>query len=177
MLVRFQAEVQFLTSEGEEMSAVGQKQMRWTDEKKALVRELWAEGRTSYEVAERLGGNITRSALMGVISRMGLKRAKGISQRKHRPSSIIRPSYYLQYGGGFMGDPTKKPEPGPRDVRTLADDPALSETVSLEDVKRNQCRFPFGETNDIHFCGRPQQPGSSYCPQHHERCWVKPRSW
>jgi GcrA cell cycle regulator len=159
------------------MSAVGQKQIKWTDEKKALVRQLWTEGRTAYEVAERLGNGVSRSALMGLVSRMKLKRPPGISLRKHTPSSIIRPSYYLQYGGGYLGDATNKPKPGMRDVRTLADDPALSETVSMEDVKRNQCRFPFGETSDIRYCGRPQQTGSSYCPQHHARCSVKPRSW
>jgi hypothetical protein len=158
------------------MGALGQKQIKWTQEKKDLVESLWMGGHTSYEIAERLGNGVTRSALMGLVSRMGLKKPTNITQRKIRPSSIIKPSYYLQYGGGYLSA-GGKPKPGMRDVKTLADDPALSETVSLEDVKRNQCRFPFSDPSNIRFCGRPQQAGSSYCPAHHQRCWVKPRSW
>jgi hypothetical protein len=157
------------------MGAKGQPQQKWTDEKKALVADLWLGGHTSYEIAERLGNGVTRSALMGLISRMKLKRPPTTNQRKHRPSSIIKPSYYLQYGGGYLG--SNKPKPGMRDVQTLADDPALSETVSLEDIKKHQCRFPFGEPRDIRYCGRTKMEGSSYCSAHHDRCWVMPRSW
>lgn len=45
--------------------------------------------------------------------------------------------------------------------------------ITLADLGTGDCRYPFGD-RDITFCGRPQQGGSSYCPQHHAVCWVKP---
>ena len=35
-------------------------------------------------------------------------------------------------------------------------------------------RIRAGASVDSVVCGRPVQPGSSYCPEHHQRCWVKP---
>jgi len=36
------------------------------------------------------------------------------------------------------------------------------------------CQFIEGEPRDRNFCGKPVQPGSSYCPEHHARCWHAP---
>ncbi len=38
------------------------------------------------------------------------------------------------------------------------------------------CRFPlWGQERPTHeYCGEPVQEKSSYCPEHHERCWNNP---
>jgi hypothetical protein len=35
------------------------------------------------------------------------------------------------------------------------------------------CQWLDGEPRDRNFCGEPSQPGSSYCAEHHARCWYK----
>ena len=38
------------------------------------------------------------------------------------------------------------------------------------------CQFPLwpnGEKPDGTYCGEPVKSGSSYCPDHHKRCWRK----
>lgn len=45
--------------------------------------------------------------------------------------------------------------------------------VRLLDAKSTQCRFIADEpTRDAMVCGRSVQAGSSYCPEHHRRCYV-----
>lgn len=38
------------------------------------------------------------------------------------------------------------------------------------------CQFPFGDVGDadFHFCGDPVTPQSSYCADHHAKCWYVP---
>jgi GcrA cell cycle regulator len=45
---------------------------------------------------------------------------------------------------------------------------------TLRDLEPNDCRYPYGD-RIITFCGQPKQEGSSYCPYHHELCYVPPR--
>lgn len=52
--------------------------MAWTDERKALVTKLWAEGLSASQVAEELGG-VSRNAVIGLVHRMGLPRRRDMS--------------------------------------------------------------------------------------------------
>lgn len=45
-----------------------------------------------------------------------------------------------------------KPAPAPKSVHT--------------------CRWIEGDPSDMQFCGHPAKPGSSYCEDHHKRCYV-----
>jgi hypothetical protein len=41
------------------------------------------------------------------------------------------------------------------------------------------CEFIEGDPKSVRrgidpHCGAPVKPGSSYCPRHHRRCWIKP---
>lgn len=33
------------------------------------------------------------------------------------------------------------------------------------------CQWVHGEPVNRDFCGKPVQPGSVYCPEHHKRCY------
>jgi GcrA cell cycle regulator len=162
------------------MGARGKPQIKWTEEKKSVVRKMHAEGRTATEMAERIGEDVSRAAVLGLMSRMGLKQ---ISKETRTRGGYTRQSYYIkgksyfQFGRGFAPDFKHKPVPGIRDVLTLADDPVEAERVSLLDLKNHHCRFPFGEPSAVRFCGRTKRAGSAYCDAHHERCNVEPRKW
>ena len=45
--------------------------MSWTDERVALLRKMWGEGKTAAEIAKELGG-VTRNAVIGKAHRLKL---------------------------------------------------------------------------------------------------------
>ena len=44
----------------------------WTEDNQALLVKLWQSGSSAREIAETLGGGITRNAVIGKANRMGL---------------------------------------------------------------------------------------------------------
>ncbi|MFA5567997.1 MAG: GcrA family cell cycle regulator [Trueperaceae bacterium] len=46
----------------------------WTPERVELLKTLRAEGHSASQIAKRLGGGVTRNAVIGKVSRLGLKR-------------------------------------------------------------------------------------------------------
>ena len=45
--------------------------MSWTDEKVAILKELWGKGKTANQIAEIIGG-ISRNAVIGKAHRLNL---------------------------------------------------------------------------------------------------------
>jgi GcrA cell cycle regulator len=46
--------------------------MGWTEERIALLQKLWLQGQTASQIAEQLGGGVTRNAVIGKAHRLGL---------------------------------------------------------------------------------------------------------
>ncbi len=46
--------------------------MGWTEERIELLQRLWLQGQTASQIAERLGGGVTRNAVIGKAHRLGL---------------------------------------------------------------------------------------------------------
>ena len=44
----------------------------WTEARMALLRQLWADNLSATQIAEQLGGGITRNAVIGKVHRLGL---------------------------------------------------------------------------------------------------------
>lgn len=64
--------------------------MSWTDERIAILRRMWAERYSASQIADRLGNGITRNAVIGKVTRLGLsggstKRAGGRMNSAPRP--------------------------------------------------------------------------------------------
>jgi hypothetical protein len=52
----------------------------WDEPRMALLKRLWVAGETARTIAERLGGGVTRNAVIGKAHRLGLteyRRGKG----------------------------------------------------------------------------------------------------
>ncbi|MBM3585088.1 MAG: global cell cycle regulator GcrA-like protein [Alphaproteobacteria bacterium] len=85
----------------------------WTEEKTALLRQLWESGLSASEIAKRLGG-ISRNAVIGKAHRIGLAA---------RPSPIrIRPELPAAapvFGGRTCAWPIG--DPGQADFRFCGD--------------------------------------------------------
>src|SRR6478609_7233072 len=160
--------------------ARGKPQVRWDEEKKATVRRMYTGGSTAAEIATRIGCGCSRSAVMGLVSRLGLRR--GEPQHTRLRSSYTGQSRHIKskhffFGRGFAPTEDCKPRVGLRDTLVTANDPVEAERVALIDLLRHHCRMPFGSGLDTTYCGRTAQAGSPYCPEHHRRCRIKPRAW
>ena len=57
----------------------------WTEERVALLARLWQEGFSARQIAERLGEEVTRNAVIGKANRLGLsKPSKSSVTRRQR---------------------------------------------------------------------------------------------
>ncbi|MGH6959569.1 MAG: GcrA family cell cycle regulator, partial [Dongiaceae bacterium] len=46
--------------------------MGWTEERVEMLQRLWLQGQTASQIAEQLGGGVTRNAVIGKAHRLGL---------------------------------------------------------------------------------------------------------
>lgn len=146
-----------------------------TDKQKQKIREMWADEKTSGEIAEKL--NLTRNTVMGYVHRC---KQKGLLQ---------------DHGGAGRGGgrkPGQKPDPAkaapaPKLIKRRIPyerKPApwlapLFESnragVTLMQLKEAHCRFILGEVKgyETRYCGQPKV-GKSMCAEHHALCYTAP---
>ena len=125
--------------------------MSWTDERVALLKKLWGEGKTAAEIAKELGG-VTRNAVIGKAHRLKLSgRVSPIQQNKKPANKSVAP----------------KPKPAVK-AKAIQIEDEKREKVSLSDLKAGQCRWPIGDPKDENFgfCGCEALPGLPYCMEH-----------
>ncbi|MBO6481675.1 MAG: hypothetical protein HVK35_03100 [Pelagibacteraceae bacterium] len=134
--------------------------MSWTEEREQKLRELWEKGYTASQIAEMLGGDTTRNAVIGKAHRLklaaraaskqskslkkqdsvgGLNKQEGYISRKSRFKSLLLDK-------NFEAENPKK----------------------LEELSDKNCRWPMGHPDEenFYFCGRNPVEGFSYCKLH-----------
>jgi GcrA cell cycle regulator len=140
----------------------------WTEERAETLKKLWAEGLSASQIAMKLGG-VSRNAVIGKISRMGLP---GRTTTKRTPKGGCR----------VLGKPVRrapnplyarKPKPPEQKVVSFTPTELVipeAERKSFAGLEAHHCRWPIGDpqAEDFHFCGRQKSHGSSYC-EHHTR--------
>ena len=170
------------------MGIVGFKE-GWTERRTALAVEWWKQGLSAGEIASRLG-DITRNAVIGKLSRMGLKRGthahatlaqkigarrtKASYERKKKRLGIKTKRVFISPAGAIVGlldkgTPLKPlPQDHPEDVATVA---------SVADLEPHHCRWPVGDPKaDFKgFCGKKKERGQ-YCEHHAQRAYQGPWS-
>ena len=127
--------------------------MSWTDERVALLKKLWGDGRTAAEIARALGAGFTRNAVIGKAHRLKL-------------SSRLSP----------ISAPTPKVKPANTQkivvqrVKAVAPPPVKIDVKNIKfiDLKERMCRWPLGDPQDAEFafCGCNTVPGLPYCADH-----------
>lgn len=116
----------------------------WSAEKDAVVREQWGVKRAR-EIGRLIG--MTKSAVLGRASRLGLRQLK-------------------------PGRPRTQTSRLPKRNRA----PISQKSTSRPKLAINDnvgCQWLDGEPRERRFCGRPRRDQSSYCDDHHQRCWIK----
>lgn len=128
--------------------------MSWTDERVALLKRLWCEGKTAAEIAKELG-NVSRNAVIGKAHRLKLSNRVSPIQQNKKPAAAPAAA--------------ARPQAQPPEIRiqkAAAQDNRKS--VSLMELKANECRWPLGDPREqaFGFCGYRAIPGLPYCPEH-----------
>lgn len=142
----------------------GSEHLPWTPERLALVKQLWAEGKSARQVVAILGGT-TRNAVIGVWHRAGLRRyergqsrAAAIHCRTPRVRNV----------------PRRKPATAALKMINCEAPPILPPIGAhdIVDAAPGTCRFIAGDVKGAHqLCGHPGEP---WCRAHRALVYAKP---
>jgi GcrA cell cycle regulator len=165
------------------MSYTGKKNAataNWTDERTARLTELWTEGLSCSQIARELGGDITRNAVIGKVTRLNLPRRRDPAHKATRSTRARRPrvgactmSVAVRLGNAKKAGVQSLDEAlshiKARPIPGAAWD-ALPDTtpISLLMLSDETCRWPIGDPllAGFGFCGCPVEAGRVYCPTH-----------
>lgn len=146
--------------------------MSWTEERVELLRKLWSENFSASRIAAELG-NVSRSAVIGKIHRLGLvgrgqptsslkrqcmpRSAQG-ERRVWRPLSIGNAA--LKAEPDMLGKPATQPY--------LSAVLPIAKKLTLEKLTERTCKWPIGDPRreDFHFCGHDSLEALPYCRYH-----------
>jgi GcrA cell cycle regulator len=149
----------------------------WPPARIAQLTALFHSGLSASAIAEKLGGGLSKNAVIGKLHRLGLTTGA-------RPCRV-------RSRGGTPGRPRSKPvQPSMPSVRCRVPDPAVPPPtvplsppesgygpvtiLGLRDGTTRQCRWPLGLPGaEMLYCGAATMNGSSWCPHHHARVWQR----
>lgn len=129
----------------------------WTDKRIEQLKALYGEELSNAQIARRLGG-VSRCAVIGKISRLGLNNAhKKLPNPRQRLSSNFTPLF----------------KPTSVKVREIAEPEPASLCVPLTQISDGQCKWIAGDSG-MHatMCGHDALPLQPYCAYHFARCHV-----
>lgn len=126
--------------------------MSWTDERVALLKRLWGEGKTAAEIASELGG-VTRNAVIGKAHRLKLSNRVSPIQQNKKPVAV----------------PANKPvQIIEKKIRQTLEQDNNRTAIPLTELDGRACRWPLGDPRDekFGFCGDECVASLPYCDSH-----------
>lgn len=140
----------------------------WTPERIAVASRLWGQRKSATHIARELGG-VTRNAVIGKMTRLGVERSAGAatsaptaSTRAPQPSRPRRPRVAAPtVPAGPVAEPEHQAEP----AALGAAEPLM---LKVHELAARSCRWPIGdpEAGAFGFCGDRCSPGGAYCGAH-----------
>ena len=135
--------------------------MSWTEEREQRLRKLWEKGYTASQIAEMLGGDVTRNAVIGKAHRLKLA-ARAASKQSSRNPKKPDAASDLNKQEGYVSRKS-------RFKSLLLDKNFEAENPKkLEGLGDKNCRWPIGHPDEenFYFCGRNSIENFSYCKLH-----------
>jgi GcrA cell cycle regulator len=169
---------------------MGEQSTTWTSARIGILQELWGSGLSAKEIAVRLGGGITRNAVIGKAHRLGLssrpspikrvpgEKMVGASTMKTRMSAPKAMSLRrdVMVGSGaykpqaLMRDNAAESEQRMRRSEGASYAPRVFKASgqTATQAQAQQCRWPVGDPlkPGFHFCDSMSIPGLPYCYDH-----------
>jgi GcrA cell cycle regulator len=128
------------------------------------MRALWVDGRSAREIADHLGG-ITRNAVIGRVTRMGLQRR--IDPQSNATARVEKVRRARRTRPLVMRKPPPTPPPAPIPVEPL--------NIPFLDRQVGQCRAVTDATRyEQKVCGHTCEGAALYCHWHRALFYVAP---
>ena len=153
----------------------------WSDERVELLKRLWGEGLSASQIAAKIGG-VSRNAVIGKVHRLGLAgrttpAAPATTAATPRPKPKVArapspPAPIAPIAKPRVVEPEAPAndvaEPEMEEVRVDDVAIAVSERVTIMDLRESMCRWPIGDpaSADFRFCGSRSVTGLPYCAAH-----------
>lgn len=142
----------------------------WSPERDGVATSLYVAGRSASEIAKALGGGVSRNAVIGRLSRMGVTRTDRPNKTQSAPRSFKRAkaprvvsnrSADAQGGGANIMNRVEAP------LTPMGKDHGLTATATLTTLGAHACKWPIGDPRDADFgfCARPRTH-HAYCEAH-----------
>jgi len=144
----------------------------WTDERTAILVDLWKAGLSCGRIAAELGDGATRNSVIGKVHRLKLPRRLTSDRFPTRKPGERGPDRKLRMTKPrriALGQPADLPpiKISQQKPQGEAWEPITGfEPVSLLDLEAGQCKWPVGKDSPHHFCGAPATH-RHYCEHHH----------
>jgi len=158
--------------------------MSWTEQQIQMLKDMWGHGFSASEIAGRLGGGLTRNAVIGKAHRLklssqlasaqsgeeGVSRAaaaEGLAPMKSsRKRVMLRPLPVLPVAPSTTVKALNNK--GTASAFSSFDNIKRTEGVAVTKAGERHCRWPVGDPRspDFRFCGCMAYEGLPYCIDH-----------
>jgi GcrA cell cycle regulator len=154
----------------------------WKDETKVeLLKDLVPLGLSAAQMAARIGGGVTRNAVIGKIHRLGLAGSpdRQVLRKKRQRSRAERSAAGTRWRRPMTSRQNRVAELF--DAESFTPTPELvipeHERKTIQTLTDVCCRWPIGDPQhtDFHFCGRRKVPSLPYCEFHARRAFQPPQ--
>jgi GcrA cell cycle regulator len=152
--------------------------MGWTDERIEMLKSLYSDGLSASEIADEIGGGLSRNAVIGKAHRLGLPRRRKAAPpiRRNVPTGR-RAVSSGKISPRVPGRVTSR-ETYARNLAAAANRQAAVDIVDLAHdsphrctfYRRTGCHWPIGDSSDLNtfmFCNEPNPDDGPYCAFHH----------
>lgn len=132
-------------------------QEKWDDEMAELAKARWKAGASGKAIGDEIGKS--RSAVMGKLHRMGLRRHQQTTPR----SAIAQQAARATAASAHYKQRKRAPWSDVAEIK-----PEITPTaVGIVDLERHHCRWPVsGEGAAMRYCGGNAADGYPYCSRH-----------
>jgi GcrA cell cycle regulator len=156
--------------------------MSWTEQQIQMLKDMWGHGFSASDIAGRLGGGLSRNAVIGKAHRLKLSVSIAASRGENGTGLRSMPSSGLADIKSSRKRVMLRPLPVlPTPSTTVVTKPIVREAYRspIDGIKRSEgiavtkagdrhCRWPVGDPRspDFRFCGCTVHEGLPYCTDH-----------
>jgi GcrA cell cycle regulator len=138
----------------------------WTKKMETAVISMRCNGQSATQIAKKLGGGVTRNAVLGKIYRL-------------REAGHLIPTQTSGASPRVRIKPPAPPKaaPAPQVVAHIHINAAHYLSLTMMDLQPNQCRWPLNDPADEEFlfCGNHRLSGKPYCDEHCAAAYTQSR--
>ena len=142
----------------------------WTDAAVATLVRMKAEGKSCRQIAEAIGGGVTRNAVIGKAARLMSPAVTQETSARDKIAAGLREATAVARGDAKSA--RRRVTARPRSVPPTASDGR----VTIHNLTESCCGWPIGDPREeaFRYCGGPKTTPGPYCDQHRALAYATP---